>query len=497
MPAGGSMGNATDICEERVVNALPDSVRRTCGPVFIVEDDALVAMGVRAMVEGMGHGPLHVFSNAEEALASLELLRPGLVLMDIMLGRGMDGLSAAREIMNRRPCPVIITTAFTDGTYIDDAMKAQVFGFLVKPITKRQLATAIALAQDRFERFRTESARRREAEQEAEAERCRLLSLMEALPAFVCLVGPDHDIRYGNRQFHDLFGDPGNLPCYQSLHGRTAPCEDCDLMQVLQGQKLHEHEWQLADGQAFRVYDYPFTDVDGSPLILRLGMDITERKRLEREILDVAQAEQQRIGQDLHDTLGQQLTGISFLAKALEQKLAEHSPAEADQAAQIGRMMNKAIAQVRSLARGLSPIKLKAGGLAKAFQELAANVEAVFGIACTSEVEEQWVIADEATATHLYRIAQEAVNNAVKHSQASRINVRLSARGGTICLVVEDDGIGLSKRRKRVEGLGLRIMTYRARMIGGSLEVGQAEGGGTFVACTFGGRATPTEAGEL
>lgn len=478
------------------MSALPEAVGRTCGPVFIVEDDALVAMGIRAMVERLGHGPLYVFANAEEALANLELLRPRLVLMDIMLGPGMDGLAAAKEIMSRQPCPVIVTTAFTDETHVEDAMKAQVFGFLVKPITQRQLASAIALAQDRFERFRTESARRRQAEDAAEAERSRLLSLMEALPAFVCLVGPEHDIRYGNRRFHDLFGDPGDRPCYQSLHGRSQPCPDCDVMLVLREHRLCEHEWSLAAGRAFHVYDYPFTDVDGSPLVLRLGMDITERKRLEREILDVARAEQQRIGQDLHDTLGQQLTGISFLAKALEQKLATRLPAEAGQAALISQMMNEAIGQTRFLARGLSPINLKAGGLAKAFQELAANVETIFGIACGSEVDEEIAIADEATATHLYRIAQEAVNNAVKHGRPSRIDVRLSRRDGMIRLSVDDDGVGLPETLESVEGLGLRIMSYRARMIGGSLEARRAEGGGTRVVCTFCGQEEPKKARE-
>ncbi len=455
------------------------------GPVFIVEDDALAAMGVRAMLQTLGYGPLHVFSSAEEALANLEVLHPRLVLMDIMLGRGMDGLAAAREVMAREPCPVIITTAFSEGAYVEDAMKAQVFGFLVKPITQRQLGSAIAVARDRFERFQAEAARRRQAEAAAESERRRMLLLLESLPAFVCLVGPHYDIRYANRRFHELFGDPSDRPCYESLHGRSSPCASCEVRRTLERQEASDYEWPLPDGRTFHVYDYPFADVDGSPLVLRLGMDVTERKRLEREIINVAQAEQQRIGQDLHDTLGQQLTGISFLAKALEQRLAAQVPAEAGQAAMISQMINEAIARTRALARGLSPIAVRAGGLPKALYELASGVERVFGLACRVELDDEARVGDEAVATHVYRIAQEAVNNAVKHARASSIRVRLSQRDGTVRLVVEDDGVGLPELRDDAEGLGLRIMGYRARMIGGRLDVRRGETGGTRVVCTF------------
>lgn len=136
------------------------------GCIFVVEDESLVAVGLRNMLGRLGHAEVHVFPSAEDALARLEELRPGLILMDIRLGRGMDGLAAAREVMERRPCPVIITTAYTEEKYLEEAMQSHVFGYLVKPITSRQLVGAMALARARFEQFQamqTENASLREA----------------------------------------------------------------------------------------------------------------------------------------------------------------------------------------------------------------------------------------------------------------------------------------------------------------------------------------------
>jgi len=124
-----------------------------CAGVFVVEDEALVAMGLQAMLAQIGCDRVHVFSSAEDALARLEELQPDVVLMDIRLGEGMDGLAAAREVMERRPCPVIITTAYAEERFLEEAMQSHVFGYLVKPITARQLASAIAVARSRFEQF--------------------------------------------------------------------------------------------------------------------------------------------------------------------------------------------------------------------------------------------------------------------------------------------------------------------------------------------------------
>lgn len=120
---------------------------------FIVDDESLVAMGMREMLARLWPGPIHIFNSAEAALEQLLQLKPGLILMDIKLGKGLDGLAAAAEVLQRRPCPVVITTAYAEEEHIQQAVQAHVFGYLVKPITSRQLSSTIVLAQSRFAEF--------------------------------------------------------------------------------------------------------------------------------------------------------------------------------------------------------------------------------------------------------------------------------------------------------------------------------------------------------
>lgn len=213
--------------------------------------------------------------------------------------------------------------------------------------------------------------------------------------------------------------------------------------------------------------------------------DITERRRLEGEILGISQREQQRIGQDLHDVMGQHLTGIAFLTKVLQKKLSDRTLPEAADASQIADMINETIIQARSLAKGLCPVDLTADGLMVALQECAANTEGLFGITCDFRCDEPVLIHDGALTTHLYRISQEAVNNAVKHGRATRIEIGMIASDGHAILTVKDDGVGLPDQLDADRGMGLRIMNYRARMIGATLDVRRDSEGGTTVTCTF------------
>ena len=223
--------------------------------------------------------------------------------------------------------------------------------------------------------------------------------------------------------------------------------------------------------------------------VLVVIRDITERKRLEREIIEVSSREQQRIGEDLHDGLGQHLTGISFLTKALERKIAGKLPEEAKEAAEIARLVIQALAQTRNLARGLFPAELERNGLVAALQELTATVSRTCSVQCAVKAAEGIAVEDHVLATHIFRIAQEAINNSVKHAKAKNIQVVLMARPSEdrFELTVTDDGAGFCPEAK-MEGLGLRIMHYRARRIGGALEVTTTENGGTQVTCLFGNK---------
>jgi PAS domain S-box-containing protein len=225
---------------------------------------------------------------------------------------------------------------------------------------------------------------------------------------------------------------------------------------------------------------------NGTPnLVIATGIDITEREQLEKAILNISAREQRRIGQDLHDGLGQHLTGIAFMAKVHEARLAEKRIDETADAAKLVKLVNEAIHKTRELARGLLPVVSDEHGLMSALQLWAAEVEDIFNVPCRFQCEAPVLIQDDGIATHLYRIAQEAVHNALKHGHPRSILIGLTAENGRGTLLVKDDGSGIAEVREHSLGMGLHIMKYRAGMIGGALDVCPDEIRGTTVICTF------------
>ncbi len=216
-----------------------------------------------------------------------------------------------------------------------------------------------------------------------------------------------------------------------------------------------------------------------------LRREMAERQRLEEEILRVSEREQRRIGHDLHDSLCQHLTATALAGQVLGDRLAARALPEAADAGKVVELVEEGITLARDLARGLYPVEMEAEGLMAAFQELADNITKGAKVRCVFECAPPVLIHDDAAATHLYRIAQEAVRNALQHGKAKRIGLSLSERGGRLTLTVEDDGVGLPDHRQQGRGLGIRIMAHRASMIDGSFSVEPAPTGGTIVTCSF------------
>jgi len=218
----------------------------------------------------------------------------------------------------------------------------------------------------------------------------------------------------------------------------------------------------------------------------RLLRENEERKRLEKEILNIGERERRRIGRELHDSIGQQFTGIAFMMKALEQKLADKLPDKATDAQEIKNLVNQAMDQTRGLAKGLHPIDLDAGSLTAALQELATTTERMFGVRCDLKCDEFVPVDDAEIATHLYRITQEAITNAIKHGKTKNIQVEFACKKGKVVLSVENDGLDFpDKLEPKSTGMGLKIMDHRADIIGASLEITKAPQGGTIVTCTL------------
>ena len=226
-----------------------------------------------------------------------------------------------------------------------------------------------------------------------------------------------------------------------------------------------------------------------------LSEEIQERTRLERELLDAGERERQRLGRDLHDDLGQLLTGIGFLSSAAEQKLLAQSRPEARALHDIRGLVQEAIAKTRVLSLGLTPVSLGEGGFVGALRELAVVTERVFRVPCAFEYAEFVEVEDPQAATNLYRIAQEAVSNAVRHGSARHIVISLTMEGDLLRLSVRDDGRGFDGNHGTHEGLGLSIMRYRAELVGGVLEV-ESKAQGTTIACVAPGVARRSSEAE-
>jgi len=219
-------------------------------------------------------------------------------------------------------------------------------------------------------------------------------------------------------------------------------------------------------------------------LNLSILRDVTDRRALEHEIQEISEREQRRLGQDLHDGLGQSMTGIAFLAKVLQQKLQAKSIEEAEAAGNIANLINEALSQTRRLSRGLCPVVLDSNDIEAALEQLAENVRSIFSVSCELECEPEIKIADNAVAVHLYRIAQEAATNAIKHGQAKNILLGLRSNRSRLILKVEDDGAGFPAAERKGKGMGLRVMHHRARMIGATLTLRPSATGGITVTCS-------------
>ena len=214
-----------------------------------------------------------------------------------------------------------------------------------------------------------------------------------------------------------------------------------------------------------------------------LKREMAERERLDQEIAEVADRERRRLGQNLHDSLGQHLTGTALAAQVLRDKLANRSAAEVADADKVVNYIEEGIDLTRNLARGFFSPELEADGLNVALQGLAENISERFRVPCTFNGDDAVHVGDATTATQLYHIAQEAAINAVKHASANRIDIELAQNGQKLTLVVSDDGRGFPEKLPEPPGLGLRLMAHGASLIGGKLAIARNRDGGTLVTC--------------
>jgi signal transduction histidine kinase len=336
----------------------------------------------------------------------------------------------------------------------------------------------------------------KEAQDTREERLAILATVLDSLDALVYVADMEtHELLFLNKYALNIFGDITGKTCWQSLqNGQTGPCAFCTNDQLLNndgtpGEPVIWEFQNTINQRWYLIQDSAIKWVDGRIVRLEIATDITKNKEtenqlrhLERQIMDISEREREHIGHELHDGLGQQLTGIAFMSKALTQKLAAQNLKEATESAKIVTLINQSISETRQLARGLQPVEIAEHGLMSALEELSANIEKMYSIQCTFCSGAPVSLQDGTAAKHLYRIAQEATNNAITHGHAKQVSIKLSMHRGRIELIIQDNGTGFQPDHLSVNaGMGLQIMRYRANLIGASLDIESTPGNGTQI----------------
>ncbi len=445
----------------------------------------------------------------EEGIGLAKSELPDVIILDIKMP-GMDGFEVCTRLKGNadtKHIPVVLLTA------IHTDMESRVRGldigadaFLTKPINEAELIAQINVmlrikkAEDllRSEKLLLEeivqerTGELMESQRKLIKERDFIRSLEDASPAYYVALDTDGNVLIMNRALIEAAGRDLDEVKGRSYFDTFVPDEEREtalrqfaMLKESRRARPHEETILAADGELLvEWHGSPFYRKDGTlEYIFYVGIDITERKRLERVLMSENQKERSRIGQDLHDTIGQHLAGIAFKSEILRLKMKEKLPEELGSIDDIVGLVSRAIDQTRNLARGLCPVDMTGGGLMAALDELRTEVEEQFGVSCVIRGDRGVQFQEEFEASNLYYIIREAVNNAVKHGSAKNIIVALSRDDRIVRATVTDDGIGIPEGFDDAGGMGINIMRYRAWVIGANLSIYRNDGGGTVVMC--------------
>jgi two-component system, NarL family, sensor histidine kinase UhpB len=451
----------------------------------------------------------------KDALAHLRAEPFDVVLLDLHLPDSA-GLSTFLSIQKEAPqVPIVVLTGSLDEMQGIEAVRRGVQDYLIKgQFQEQQIARTIRYAMERSQaqlalqrahdelemRVQERTRDLAKANDQLEFERGRLFSILDQLPSFVCILTPDHSIRFGNRCFRQLFGDYEGRRCHDVICRSLTPCSYCPTMSVLQTGRQVEWEFKSPAGRDYQMFDYPFIESPGSLLVLKMGIDITERKKAEQalkgseeqlrhlssQLLNAQEAERRRISRELHDELGQALTIIKLRISGIGRKLRKDQQQLRDQCDLNLTYIDEVIDNVRRMSRDLSPMILEDLGLATALRRLANDFAEASGIKMAMEIADIDHLFQPAYNIDIYRIIQEVLTNIGKHSGARSVSLEVQVRDGQARFAVEDDGKGMElkaagNREGGQQGLGLATIKERVRMLGGNLELESRKGRGTRV----------------
>jgi len=486
--------------------------------VLIIEDSEADALLLSRQLRSGGYDP--VITRVESAVELAEALPKNafdVVICDYRLPQ-FSGLEALRMVLaHGRDVPIILVSGVVGEDQAVAAMKAGAHDFILKD----QLARLVPAVQ---RELREADVRRKRREAEAALQRAHAELESRVRQRTAELLEANEALQRANRaleRWSQLFehahwgvavgsasGQTLEMmnPAYARMHGysvaeltgapvlsiatpdsRTQLADQIRLVNT-QNRAIFESRHLRKDGTSFPalVEMAAVRDERGRPLYRVIyTQDISELKSLEARILDISEREQQRIGQDLHDSLCQQLSGIAYLCHTAHERIAQVAPSETGLLIRISQLLQEAMDQARGVAYGLHPVEGEANGLAAALEGLAGHFRSVYSISTLFLCAKPVPISDNTAATHLYRIAQEAMRNAVEHGRARQIVVRLAETKSALTLSIQDDGCGFPLELPVSRGLGLETMRFRARAIGADLNVGRGARGGTVVTCIW------------
>lgn len=459
--------------------------------ILVVDDDE----GLRLLMAEALRGDGFEVATAGSGSSALEWLAHhsvDLMLLDLKM-KDVGGPALLKRLRrDDAPVPFIVVTGQGDEKVAVDVMKQGALDYVMKDTALLDLLPSVvkrAIAAVENERALTKAqASLRESE-------ARFASAIRATNDGVWeWLIPEHKVYFSARWKAILGYRPDEIADEYSEWQSRVHADDRDrlaksLEDFFSGeQNVFSIEYRLKhkDGSYRWILLRAFLQRNAQEKPVRLtgaDADITEQKQLEKEIIRISDREQWRIGQELHDGLGQQLTAIELMCQSLRSDLANERADLAEQAAQMSRYLREAITLTRSLAHGLTPFMLDAGGLQAALAELAQRTSSLGRAKCRVVCPDPVPVKDNEAAGHLFRIAQEAVNNALKHSNATELIIALFVENGAVNLSVSDNGKGLPKTHRRREGIGLSVMKHRANAIGAELNIESNPGKGVTVNC--------------
>jgi len=459
-----------------------------CHNVLLVEDrpnDQRIAQELLGRTKGAQFNVTTV-ETLEEALNQVSSGDIDVVMLDLTLPDS-SGIGTFASLHEDSPdLAIVVVSGIEEESLAIDAVRQGAQDYLLKDslsstLLSRSLLYAIERNRLNYSLKASEERFRQLAENMGE-----VFWLHDVSSGQLLYVSPSYESIWG-RQRNELY--EGRVTWTETIHpkDRERVAETFET-RMTQRPSSEEYQIQRPDGGVRWISDrgVPIHNTDGEVYrVARITEDVTKQRNLQREVIEATTREQRRISRELHDSVGQELTGLGFMARSLANKLSEQSHTEAKLAQEILDVTRTALIEVRSAIRGLTPVDLDANGLMHSLQQMAESMERRVNIPCQFQCERPTPLDDIDAAVHLYRIAQESVNNAVKHGNPTLILVRLEDENRVLKLQVIDNGVGIQNSVDLGEGMGLRIMRYRANAIGATLDLESTPGIGTTVTCAF------------